>query len=107
MFGLGWTPCIGPTLGAVQTLALIEASAARGAILSLFYCIGLGAPFIFFALFLERSNKFRRYLIQRGQVISIIGGVFLISIGLLQVFGLWEYLMASLRGTISSFIPVI
>ena len=107
MFGLGWTPCIGPTLGAVQTLALIEASATRGAILSLFYCIGLGAPFIFFALFLERSNKFRRYLIQRGQVISIIGGLFLISIGLLQVFGLWEDLMASLRGTISSFIPVI
>lgn len=107
MFGLGWTPCIGPTLGAVQTLALIEASATRGAILSLFYCIGLGAPFIFFALFLERSNKFRRYLIQRGQVISIIGGLFLVSIGLLQVFGLWEDLMASLRGTISSFIPVI
>jgi cytochrome c-type biogenesis protein len=62
---------------------------------------------MFFALFLERSNKFRRYLIQRGQVISIIGGVFLISIGLLQVLGLWEDLMASLRGTISSFIPVI
>ncbi|NDE36902.1 MAG: cytochrome c biogenesis protein CcdA, partial [Actinobacteria bacterium] len=107
MFGLGWTPCIGPTLGAVQTLALIEASAVRGAILSLFYCIGLGAPFIFFALFLERSTKFRRYLIQRGQLISIIGGLFLIAIGLLQVFGLWEDLMASLRGTISSFIPVI
>ena len=53
MFGLGWTPCIGPTLGAVQTLAFIEASATRGAILSLAYCIGLGAPFIIFAFFLS------------------------------------------------------
>jgi cytochrome c-type biogenesis protein len=107
MFGLGWTPCIGPTLGAVQTLALIEASATRGAILALFYCLGLGLPFIIFALFLDKSEKLRRYLLQRGKVISFIGGAFLIIIGLLQVFGVWEDLMAGLRGTISGFIPVI
>jgi cytochrome c-type biogenesis protein len=107
MFGLGWTPCIGPTLGAVQTLALIEASAIRGAILSFAYCIGLGLPFIFFALVLDRSQKFRRTLLQRSRMISIVGGTFLILIGLLQVFGLWESLMAGLRGTISGFIPVI
>jgi cytochrome c-type biogenesis protein len=107
MFGLGWTPCIGPTLGAVQTLALIESSAARGAVLSFFYCLGLGLPFIFFALFLDKSERLRRYLMQRGKVISFIGGAFLIIIGLLQVFGVWEDLMAGLRGTISGFIPVI
>jgi len=107
MFGLGWTPCIGPTLGAVQTLAFIEASATRGAILSLAYCIGLGAPFIIFALFLDRSAKLRNYLLQRGKRISFIGGAFLILIGLLQVLGIWETLMAGLRGTISGFIPVI
>jgi cytochrome c-type biogenesis protein len=107
MFGLGWTPCIGPTLGAVQTLAFIEASATRGAILSLAYCIGLGAPFIVFALFLDRSAKLRNYLLQRGKRISFIGGAFLILIGLLQVLGIWEMLMAGLRGTISGFIPVI
>ena len=107
MFGLGWTPCIGPTLGAVQTLAFIEASATRGAILSLAYCIGLGAPFIIFALFLDRSAKLRDYLLQRGKRISFIGGAFLILIGLLQVLGIWETLMAGLRGTISGFIPVI
>jgi cytochrome c-type biogenesis protein len=107
MFGLGWTPCIGPTLGAVQTLAFIEASATRGAILSLAYCIGLGTPFIIFALFLDRSAKLRNYLLQRGKRISFIGGAFLILIGLLQVLGIWETLMAGLRGTISGFIPVI
>jgi cytochrome c-type biogenesis protein len=107
MFGLGWTPCIGPTLGAVQTLAFIEASATRGAILSLAYCVGLGLPFILFALFLDRSARFRNYLLQRGKTISFIGGAFLFLIGLLQVLGIWESLMAGLRGTISGFIPVI
>jgi len=107
MFGLGWTPCIGPTLGAVQTLALIEASATRGAILSFAYCVGLGLPFILFAFALERSKKLRSALLQRRRTISIIGGTFLIVIGLLQISGLWEILMADLRGTISGFIPVI
>jgi cytochrome c-type biogenesis protein len=107
MFGLGWTPCIGPTLGAVQTLALIEASATRGAILSFTYCVGLGLPFILFAFALERSKKLRSALLKRNKAISIIGGTFLIVIGLLQISGLWEILMADLRGTISGFIPVI
>ena len=107
MFGLGWTPCIGPTLGAVQTLALIEASATRGAILSFAYCVGLGLPFILFAFALERSKKLRNALLKRNTAISIIGGIFLIVIGLLQISGVWEILMADLRGTISGFIPVI
>ena len=107
MFGLGWTPCIGPTLGAVQTLALIEASATRGAILSFAYCVGLGLPFILFAFALERSKKLRSALLRRNKAISIIGGTFLIVIGLLQISGLWEIMMADLRGTISGFIPVI
>jgi cytochrome c-type biogenesis protein len=91
----------------VQTLALIGASATRGAILSFAYCVGLGLPFILFAFALERSKKLRSALLQSSRTISIIGGTFLIVIGLLQISGLWEILMADLRGTISGFIPVI
>ncbi len=107
LFGIGWTPCIGPALAAVQTLAFQESSALRGAFLSLGYCAGLGLPFIASGLFLDRSRKIRKYLIRRGDVISKIGGVFLILIGLSQVTGLWGQVMNSLRSMISDFIPVI
>ena len=107
LFGVGWTPCIGPGLAAMQTLAFQESSAMRGAVLSLGYCLGLGLPFIASGLFLDRSEKLRKFFVHRGDLISTIGGVFLIVIGLLQVTGIWGQTMNSLRSLISGFIPVI
>jgi cytochrome c-type biogenesis protein len=107
LFGIGWTPCIGPGLAEVQTLAFQESSAFRGAVLSFGYCLGLGLPFIASGLFLDKSAKLRSIIYRRGDLISKIGGIFLIMIGLMQVLGFWGELMNSMRGLISDFIPVI
>jgi cytochrome c-type biogenesis protein len=106
-FGIGWTPCIGPTLGAVQVLAFESATAQRGAILSAAYCFGLGTPFILMGLFLDKAEPFRKMIARRGNLITKIGGSLLILIGLLQVTNLWDQLMNSLRDLITGFIPII
>jgi cytochrome c-type biogenesis protein len=92
LFGLGWTPCVGPTLGAINFLAFDDASALRGAVLMGFYCAGLGVPFIVAAIAFRRTLGAFAWVKRHYAWVVRAGGVMLVAVGVLLVTGVWAHI---------------
>lgn len=107
LFGLGWSPCIGPTLGAVMSLGINEGTAARGGILAVAYCIGLGVPFVLAALAFSRAMSAFAWVKRHYVAIMRAGGVMLVLIGVLLVTGVWNDLVVAMQVWVNGFTPVV
>ncbi|MEE1785803.1 cytochrome c biogenesis protein CcdA [Streptomyces sp. SP17BM10] len=103
VFGVGWTPCMGPTLTAVQNLALNQADAQRGALLTTFYCLGLGVPFILAAVAFRRALGAFGWVKRHYPLVMRIGGGMLVAVGLLLVTGVWDTMMSQLQSWTADF----
>lgn len=97
LFGVGWTPCLGPTLTSVQTLALEQGTAGRGAVLTLAYCLGLGLPFVLAAVAFRKALGAFGWVKRHYVWVMRIGGAMMIVTGLLLLTGVWSSMMQELQ----------
>ncbi len=97
-FALGWTPCIGPILATILTKAAADSSLLEGMALLLLYSIGLGLPFIAVAIWFEKSQRTRQWMMRRSLRLQRIGGATMVAVGIGYVSGLWATIFSGLQG---------
>jgi cytochrome c-type biogenesis protein len=99
--GVGWTPCIGPTLTAILSVSYNLGDPGRAALLGLAYSLGLGIPFLLLALGFGWATRSVAFLRKHIRAVNIVGGVLLVILGLAMVTGVWGAWMSSLQGVMS------
>ena len=107
VFAIGWTPCLGPTLVAMTALASYQGDPGRALVVGLFYCLGLGIPFLLVALGFGWVGSSVAWVRGHIRIFNIVGGALLIAMGVLMVTGLWGAIMSSFLGVVSGFQPAL
>ncbi|MEV8569771.1 cytochrome c biogenesis protein CcdA [Streptomyces sp. NPDC051322] len=103
LFGIGWTPCLGPTLSSVSLLAADQGTAGRGAILTVAYCLGLGVPFVLAAVAFRKALGAFGWVKKHYAWVMRIGGIMMIVTGVLLVTGAWDHIIQQMQGWSSGF----